>query len=209
MKHYIITLVALMAVTGVHLSFLGAQEEDTSKKDAAMQTFDIPDRIGAYRALGTEESVDDHTKEVLQTSSIFIRNYVSPHGIPVQLTIVYAGTTRRSLHFPEVCLVGDGWDIQEQAAYPVGILFTAKRLVLAKGNETEAVLYWFKTGDDFTGNFFLNALDWATEQFTHGAPTSAMIKLTMRVGPQGREGAFATLEDFATKLTPILRDRIK
>ena len=84
--------------------------------------------------------------------------------------------------------MGDGWDIQEQTSYPVGILFTAKRLVLAKGNETEAVLYWFKTGDDFTGNFFLNALDWATEQFTHGAPTSAMIKLTMRVGPQGREG---------------------
>ena len=81
MKHYVITLAILVAVTGIHLSFLGAQEEDTSKKDAAMQVFDIPEWVGSYRALGNQESVDDHTKEVLQTSSIFIRNYVSQHGV--------------------------------------------------------------------------------------------------------------------------------
>ncbi|MBI5094660.1 MAG: EpsI family protein [Candidatus Hydrogenedentes bacterium] len=209
MKHYVITLVLLAAASAGHFSFLAAQEEDVVKKDAVMQTLDMPEQIGAYRALGNQVGVDAHTVDVLQTSTIFVRNYLSPRGAPVQLTIVYAGTTRRSLHFPEVCLVGDGWDIQEQAPYPVGILFTAKRLVLAKGNQTEAVLYWFKTGDDFTGNFFLNAMDWAMEQFTRGAPTSSMIKLTMRVGPQGREAAFATLEDFAEKLTPIVRDRIK
>lgn len=208
MKHYVITLVLLLGATGVHLALLNAQKEDTAKKNSEMKRLNIPDEIGGYRALGAPVPVDKWTKEALQTSTILIQNYMSPRGVPVQLTIVYAGTTRRSLHFPEVCLVGGGWDIQEQDTFPVGILFTAKRLVLAKGNQTDAVLYWFKTGNDFTGNFFINALDWAKEQFTHGAPTSAMIKLTMRIGPQGRRAAFDTLEDFAEKLTPILRERI-
>ena len=71
------------------------------------------------------------------------------------------------------------------------------------------MLYWFKTGDRFTGNFFVNSWHWARNQLTQGASTSAMIKVSAPIGNRDEESVFQLLEDFATKLTPILRDRIE
>ena len=76
--------------------------------------------------------------------------------------------------------------------------------MLFNGRRAEAVLYWFKTGDHSTGNYFLNSWYWARQQLTLGTPTSTMIKLTAPVGPQGEEPAFEVLEDFATQLMPVL-----
>jgi EpsI family protein len=138
-----------------------------------------------------------------------MRPYQSTQGWPVLLTVVYAGTTRRSLHFPEVCLVGQGWEIAGQETTPVGFSFTAKRLILAKGNRREAVLYWFKTGEEVTGNFFLNSWHWTKNQLLSGTSTSAMIKVSAPIGSQDPEKIFAILEDFALKFSPIMMEKIR
>jgi len=137
-----------------------------------------------------------------------MRDYVAPSGWPLQLTIVYAGTTRRSLHFPEVCLVGQGWEVREQGAQPVGFMFTAKRLVISNGSDEDAILYWFKTGDKLTGNFFVNSWHWALNQLSFQAPTSAMIKISAPIVNDDRERVFELLDDFARKLTPLLMDNL-
>ncbi|MCP4641576.1 MAG: EpsI family protein [bacterium] len=202
------TLLALVAlVTAAHLAILGGQAR-AARNAIAMTDFDIPAQIVDYRQAGVDLEVEDHVREVLGTSSILIRTYVSPRGRPLSLTVVYAGTTRRSLHFPEVCLVGEGFEVLQQEMAPVGFMFTAKRLVLSRGKGQEAVLYWFKTGDNLTGNYFLNAYYWAKNQLSFSTPTSSMIRLSTPVGPGGAESAFATLDDFATKFTPILLDKV-
>ncbi|HOS03438.1 MAG TPA: EpsI family protein, partial [Candidatus Hydrogenedentes bacterium] len=89
-----------------------------------------------------------------------------------------------------------------------GLMFTARRLVLVKGNHREAVLYWFKTGDTLTGNYFLNAWYWVKDQASFGSSTSAMIKVATPVGPAGEEAAFELLEDFSMKFAPILLERV-
>ena len=72
-----------------------------------------------------------------------------------------------------------------------------------------AVIYWFKTGDMLTGNYFTNAWQWAKNQLSFGTATSAMVKVETPVGSQGEDAAFGLLEDFASKLTPVLLDNIR
>jgi EpsI family protein len=202
------TLVILALVTALHLGIVRAQAEgDTPQNDGPV--FTIPSSIVDFKQDGADSDVDDRTREILESSTILIRSYRSPNGRPVQLSIVHAGKTRRSLHFPEVCLVGDGWEIIQQDDVSVGILFTARRLVLMKADRYEAVMYWFKTGESVTGSFFTNAMYWAKNQMTFGAPTSAMIKLSTPIVSDGEAAAFAALDDFAIKFAPIMMKNIK
>lgn len=207
MKHFIVLCVVLGAASMAHTTLLRAQAE-AGRVTMPESIREIPENIADFQQMGTDEGVDERTKQVLETSSILIRNYRASNGWPVQLTIVYAGATRRSLHFPELCLVGSGWEIRRQEAALVGMMFEARRLVLVKGEDSEAVLYWFKTGDEMTGNYFLNAYYWAQNQMMFGAPTSAMIRLAVPIGPGGEEAAFAVLDDFAFKLVPYLQEHV-
>ncbi|HRK35283.1 MAG TPA: EpsI family protein [Candidatus Hydrogenedentes bacterium] len=202
-----VAMTILVVVAISHVQIVNAQSLAKMEVSAPVK-LDIPADIADYSQAGDDYPIDDRTREVLETSAILIREYRAP-GRRLLLSIVHAGSTRRSLHFPEVCLVGDGWEIVKQEHAPVGILFSAKRLVLVKGDSSEAVLYWFKTGDHVTGNYFDNALQWAKNQVTFGEPTSAMIKLTTPIGPSGERAAFATLEDFAAKFSSVMYRSIK
>ena len=206
-KHYLFSLGILLVIGALNWAILSRQAQ-AGRTPIPQSISSIPSRIVDYERLGADEEIDPYTLRLLETSSVLIREYRAPGGWPVQLTIVYAGATRRSLHFPEVCLVGQGSEIREQTTDQVGFLFDAKRLVLVNGQNQQAVLYWFKTGQHLTGNYFLNALHWTVNQITLGAPTSAMIKLTTPIGPEGEEAAFALLKDFALKFQPVLMEHV-
>ena len=208
MKHYVATFLCLLITAASH-SAINHSHDVAARADPPQDILNIPAVVGTYRQVGEDIEIDERTIEILETSTILMRNYRGPKGWPIQLTIVYAGTTRRSMHFPEVCIVGQGWEIHEQTEMPVGFFFNASRLVLVKGEGKQALLYWFKTADEFTGNFFVNSWHWARSQLTRGTATSAMIKVSAPIGNRDEESVFLLLEDFATKLTPILRERIE
>lgn len=207
MKHYVIAigLLAMALAMNYTIRMNQAQAVDQASEEYVLE---VPRHLGEYRQYGDDEEVDERTKEILETSNILIRNYVGRQNWPVQLTIVHAGASRRSLHFPEVCIVGGGWEIREQTTVPIGIMFEARQLVLVKGDQREAVLYWFKTDDHLTGNFFINSFRWARYQVTHGTMPSAMIRVSTMVGPMGEEATFDLLKDFAAQATPILLDTV-
>jgi EpsI family protein len=207
MRHLVACVIAIVAAGVIHAAAVSAQH-DLAEAASDEPLLAIPDYIGGFERMGLDQEIPEDVQRVLETSNILIRPYRTPGGYPVVLTIVHAGSTRRSLHFPEVCLVGAGWDVREQSTMPVGFNFVARRLVLVKGDQTEAVLYWFKTGDHMTGSYFVNSLNWARNQLTFGSPNSAMIKLATPVGNRGEAAAFALLEDFAMQFESIARDRI-
>jgi EpsI family protein len=205
MKHYVATLVLLALVATAHFGLF----QFRSHEPLPPFEFKNMDRVVDYVRVGTQDvEIPDWTKEILQTSDILIRDYQAPTGRPMQLTIVYARSTRRSLHLPGGCLVGAGWELSEQKMMPVGMTFSAKGLLLLKGDYRQAVLYWFKTGDHFTGDFFVNTFHWAWSQVMSDSPTSAMIKLSTPVIGNDVEGAFAQMQDFAAKLTPVLIENV-
>lgn len=209
MIRYALALLILAGTAVGHLGIERAQVQAARNKTAESHVLSgLPAEIGPYTQDGPDFEISDYVKRVLQSSEILQRRYRSSEGWPIDVTIVYAGTTRRSLHFPEVCLVGQGFEIRNQGTRPIGFDFVAKSLVLVKGNQQQAVLYWFKTGDYFTGNFFANSWYWAKNQLSFGAPTSAMIKIEAPIGRRTEEQVFQVLEDFALKFTPILSEYV-
>ena len=207
MKHYVTVLVVLAALLAVHV----AQERShvrASKVPENEVFIELPEMIGGFRRVANQDP-GDSLRRALLTSNILLQTYVSPTGIPVALSLVHAGSTRRSLHFPEVCLVGQGWEVRAQYTAPIGFAFTGKRLLLFRGDQNEAVLYWFKTGDKFTGSFFENSWHWALGHLGGGKPSSTMIRLSTATGPIGEEAAFAVLDEFAVQLAPVLLDRVE
>jgi len=205
--HMTAAIIVVAAGMLAHLDVVAAQRTAVAGEQE-WEGLDIPDYIGDFKRFGIDEEVDSRTKQLLETSEILIRPYRHQGGYPVTLTVVYAGTTRRSLHFPEVCLVGAGWEVREQESEPVNLGLTAKKLVLVKGDQQQAVLYWFKTGGVMTGNYFYNAYHWATGQLTDGSSTSAMIKLSCPIGDGREDVAFSILKDFASSFLPIAEERI-
>ena len=208
MKSSVLVCAILGVTAAIHLGVL-YERNQIAKQAPPEAILDIPATIGLFRQYGMDNPVEDKVRAILQTNAILSRTYLSPQGVPIDLTIVYSTKSRGSLHFPEVCLVGQGWEIREQTSQPVGILFEAKRIVIFKEKQQQAVLYWFKTGDHMTGNFFENSLEWIKGMISFSNPTTALIRLSTRISPQGDEASFETLNDFATQLTPVLLDHLK
>jgi EpsI family protein len=202
------TIVLLAVTLSLHAAISHTRAE-AARAQPDPNLLDIPSTIGPYKQVGADIDPGDRVREILQTNAIVTRQYVSPGGWPVELMIVHTGQTRGSLHFPEVCLVGQGWEVREQYSAPVGFLFTAKRLVIFRGDRSQAVLYWFKTGSQLTGNYFLNTLNWVLGKITFGEPSSSMIRLSTVIGRQGDEVSFRVLEDFALQFEPILLEKVR
>ncbi len=205
MIRYICTAALLLLATAAHLAIVIAQDRAAQESPAASMPR-IPAEIGSYYQAGADLPQDPHVNELLQTSAILMRNYTAPSGQMIRLAVVHAASTRGSLHFPEVCLVGQGWEIDKQFMGTVGFLFSAKHLVLISGGHKEAVLYWFKTGPHLTGSFFLNSWYWIKEKVLFRAPAATMIRISTPVFRDGEEAAFNVLKDFAMRLAPVLRD---
>jgi EpsI family protein len=198
-------MVLLFLTAVAHRALVAAQASPSAVVGVPLT--EVPARILGYRQFGADIPIDPHVNEILETPDVLMRNYTSRQGVPVQLTIVRSGATRRSLHFPEVCLTGQGWEVREQYSAPVGVLFVAKRLVIFKGDTEVAVLYWFMTSDHVTGSYFMNSVFWAREQLLLRPSKAMMIKLSAPVGSAGPESTFGQLDDFAQGLTPILQER--
>ena len=205
MKRYLVLFAMLFIIAAVYFLLVRAQDEAVHAAPAA-DLISVPQRIGPYTQAGNDIDVGDRVRAYLETSQILVRRYSALSGRPIEVTIVHAAVSRRSLHFPEICLIGEGWDIREQGIQPVGAMFTAKRLVLVRGAEREAVLYWFQTGTRLTANYFLNAWHWARDQVCLRSPVSAMIRLSTPLGNQNETAAFSVLIDFAMKLAPLMQE---
>jgi EpsI family protein len=203
MTRYVITFILLLTTAVLHL-LIGHLQANAAVNSAPPDLLNLPSDILYFRQEGPDVPVSESTRQLLETNTILTRNYVSLNGGFVQLTIVCAGKTRRSLHFPEVCFTGQGWETQGKAPIPVGLLFVGQGLTLQKGDSRQAVLYFFKTGANLTGNYFVNSFCWVRDKLLLRNPSSMLVRLSTPIGDQGEEKAFRVLNDFASSLAPIL-----
>ncbi|NNE92292.1 MAG: exosortase-associated EpsI family protein [Verrucomicrobiales bacterium] len=104
-----------------------------------------------------------------------------PHGkvyLPVQATIVLSGKDRTSIHRPEVCLVGQGWNIQNSIRRQIllenGESLNVTSLELNRSVSEDAApitayyVYWFVGTDSTTPTNFQRILSTATENLIDG-----------------------------------------
>ena len=151
MARYAITLLLLLSTAVLH-GLIGHVQANAAQTSSLPVLLKIPSQILNFRQARPDIPVPEFVRQNLETNTILMRDYVSSHGQLVQMSIVFAEKTRRSLHFPEVCFTGQGWQTHGRSSIPVGILFVGQGLTVQKGDAREAVLYWFKTGNNFTGN---------------------------------------------------------
>jgi len=207
MARYGITIILLLATALVHRAVVSIQGT-AAESSASPTVLNVPSQLLDFRQARPDIPVDNSVRQLLETNTVLMRDYVSARGELVQLAIVYAENTRRSLHFPEVCLTGQGWEVSGQSAVPIGLLFVAKSLTLQKGDQQEAVIYWFQTGEHLTGNYFLNSFQWAWDRLLLRKPSTMLVRISAPIGKQGREAAFSVLNDFAAALAPVLLETI-
>jgi len=113
------SLFAVMAVVTIVASIL-SPEPDLA--DGAGVVMELPEDIPGY--IGVEYAVSDHEKKVLPENTQHARRVYYPYGKAteedarmesVRVAIVLGGNDRRSLHRPEICLVGQGWNIMRRS----------------------------------------------------------------------------------------------
>jgi len=69
----------------------------------------LPDTISDFQ--GTELEISEAEKKILPTDTQFAKKvYRGPDGSTAYYTIVLSGEDRNSIHRPEVCLPGQGWN---------------------------------------------------------------------------------------------------
>jgi hypothetical protein len=69
----------------------------------------VPMIIGQYQ--GVRVAVDPATKVALSSADIIERQFTGPDGGPISVTII-GGTGRSQLHDPRSCMLGAGWQIE-------------------------------------------------------------------------------------------------
>lgn len=123
---------------------------------------DLPERVLDYDS--ENKDVDEIVLKTLPDDTSFgERWYKAPDGFLVQLRVVLMGTDRTSMHKPQFCLTGSGWNIDPEAsaelrvpvARPFGYELPVVKLVATKeamvnGEKTVArgvYIYWFVADD--------------------------------------------------------------
>ena len=85
---------------------------------------ELPEKIEDYD--GATIEVSDAELEILPPDTEFAKMQYSYNGINydphrVQFTIVLSGESRTSIHKPEICMQGQGWNLNERKVIPVDV----------------------------------------------------------------------------------------
>ncbi len=169
-------------------------------RDPQQMTPEILENLGATDYLMCDFRGDD-PKEIVNV-------YIGYHE--TQIRKEGGGAKENSIHPPEHCLPGSGWDVIEAAVIPIdfeglpGGTGEAKRFVIAKGNARQLVYFWYQSrGRAIARNhdvILYRFLDRAMRQRTDGS----LVRLTVPIWQEDEAGAEAELDRFASEFVPKL-----
>lgn len=191
-----------------------ASEEEHPPRQSLEQ---FPERIGDWQCVHREEMTPEVEKN-LGATDYLICTYANPaFQVPVNVYLGYhasqvskagggGGETR--IHPPAHCLPGSGWSIiaskDEAVSYP-GLPQSpaeAKRIVIAKGDSRQLVVYWYQErgrviADDVQKILYL-FWDRARVHRTDGA----LVRFTAPIVRGDDTASEAALADLAQHITP-------
>lgn len=167
-------LIAIMALAAVFLSHQKAHEQ---MGKPGIKNLPIPGKISCDLILPA--NLPGYTSEILTNiekslgdflpadTSFQVRDYRAADGFSVELSVVLMGSDRTSIHRPEYCLPGQGWEIDNELTsvqkismnspfpyeLPVNRLISTKVVEVAGGKSLTArgiYVYWFVDGTHYT-----------------------------------------------------------
>lgn len=215
-----IALFGLLAGIVVAVCVLGPDANTPSQSGVTMQ---LPLRLGDF--WGYEQEVSLAEKTILPGDTEFARKvYESTRGDSINCQVVLQGGQKNSIHQPEVCLQGQGWEIPSGQVVPVKLdsgkilrvmKLNLKREVELTNGEKKIIhtdfLYWFVGKDTTTPYHRDRVLRTAMDRVFHNinhrwAYVIVSAPVTADYDPRGKndEETMAMLKDFIRGVVPHL-----
>ena len=140
---------------------------------------DLPDQVNGFQ--GTYQEPSEGEKTVLpKDTEIVKKSYTDASGDVVNSQIVLAGSEKRSIHRPELCLPAQGWSINRRFTMPVklsdGRAISVMVDVVSRSVEmspgvtrplTSLYCYWFVGKDVSTPSHLMRLLLTSWDRVVH------------------------------------------
>jgi EpsI family protein len=126
------------------------------------------------------------------------------------------GAGENSIHPPAHCLPGSGWDFLSSATVPIDFPglpqtpATAKRMVIAKGEERALVYYWYQSQGRVISEDWQKILYVGFDRATRGRTDGALVRFTIPIarGQGGEERAEESFRSLARQVVAKLPDYV-
>jgi EpsI family protein len=146
----------LLAATAVASS--GARSPEASVARESLER--LPQTIGPWHGTDVAPFSDDVIAQ-LGVDDYVNRRYVGEAGVPVSVYVGYYASQRQgdTIHSPQNCLPGAGWQPIESGVQRVGgpdAAVDVNRYVIAKGANRQVVLYWYQGRGRIVANEYVN-----------------------------------------------------
>jgi len=176
-------VVLLLAVLG-GLSFFPLDRPTSFSIDGTRDPrYDaIPATLGAWT--GKETELDERTYEILETRNVLSRVYENSDGERIDLLVVGSNRDRRVAHPPEVCYLSSHYSISKtnDATLQVGTSSIPTKNFTAEDERNPdsklSVLYFYKIGDRFTGNYYAQQLQFVWDRLRQQESEILLIRLS-------------------------------
>lgn len=208
---------AAIAILGANLYvywYLGSEEVIPSRA----QFTSFPNEFEGWRC-GRRETLDKEVIDNLGVTDYISCGFYAPEtrnaahlyiGYHERQTRDRESGRAQSIHPPEHCLPGSGWDIIDSSVVPidVGAGGEAKRFIIAKGNYRSLVYFWYHSRGRVMARSHEKILYMFLDRATKGRSDGSLVRFTVPIENGDVEGAEAIFHRFANNVTPLLVDYV-
>ena len=213
----IVVILGVITVTAFH--FTGSVNSAT--EGGVIMT--LPERVGDFH--GKDQPISEGEKYVLpKDTEIVKKGYVDPAGDILNAQVVLAGSEKRSIHRPELCLPAQGWSINRRETIPVTLAdgrrinvmadYISRSVEISPGvNRTlESIYcYWFVGNHVTTSSHLMRLLLTSWDRVVHRKnhrwayiAVSAPVLQGFKQGGLSTDGTRKMIEGFISESAPKL-----
>ena len=194
MKQKTILFIAVLALIGATAGVLAHAKTNQKLGQPGVKTAPLagsqnlevllPENVAGFKSQAIAQS-EVVTNTLPQDTSYGQRLYTADDGFPTLVNVVLMGSSRASIHKPQICLIAQGWKIDDNASSvqnvhlekPTPYDLTVMRLIASKpvkdGNgqpvtEQGIYAYWFVDSDRYTASHAERYLRTAGDVLTKG-----------------------------------------
>jgi hypothetical protein len=221
----LLVVLGLVALTGGFLSYWKTHQtmgkpgvrlvEDPEAEKPPVR---LPDWVLEYTGKDLEITVAE--REALPPdTTITRRRFTHPNGFFIDITVVLMGLDRTSIHKPQYCLTGAGFQIQESLpvtidmSHPVNYALPAMRIKstkLIQGEKYSGLLYyWFVDEQHVTEQHYERMWLMAKDLFASGQMQRwAYVTVSAFSVPGNEEEVFKHMKLFIRSAVPVFQSTL-
>ena len=196
-----------------------SQGQDLNQERVGGVSMNLPDSVPGY--LGFDETVSDAEIRILPSDTEFAKKrYIGAAPINIDCEIVLSGATKSSIHRPQVCLVAQGWKINQETTreitLPDGRQQNVSVLHMGRANDNSSYegfyIYWYIGKDRTTGNnlerILLTSWDRVVRRVNHRwayVTIGGIIPPGLVASPAAKDRILNDLIDFTKAIIPKIQ----